>query len=250
LDGQITLHKRGEFVEDCNLWKIENIWLIGPAALTIRTSTRRSHPAHLNICRRAATRRKHYWKTDMELHAYGLLIGRITASRPKRPGSPHWLLMVQPRDPEHPAYRVAVNLQTTEPRRASEPEVLARGKKTPVLQYQILDFGRRGGTPAGNALIKKLISLGMTRSFLSADSEPSIPRLDFVRGGFIDPRKFVDLPAGSKTLLNEFKRTLTEARNSGGKSGAMVAVFGTGYPTDPETGVSVPTGFTVSKTST
>jgi len=113
-----------------------------------------------------------------------------------------------------------------------------------VLQYQIVDFGRRGGTPAGNALIKKLISLGMTRSFLSADSEPSIPRLDFVRGGFIDPGKFVDLRAGSKTFLNEFKRTLAEARKSGDKSGAIVAVFGTGYPTDPETGASVPTGFT------
>ena len=77
-----------------------------------------------------------------------------------------------------------------------------------------MDFGRRGGTPAGNALIKKLISLGMTRSFLSADSEPSIPRLDFVRGGFIDSGKFVDLRAGSKTFLNEFKRTLAEARKS------------------------------------
>jgi uncharacterized protein YukJ len=183
-------------------------------------------------------------ETDMELQTYGLLIGKITASRPKRPGSPHWLLMVQPRDPEHPAYRVAVNLQTTEPRRASEQESSARGKKAPVLQYQIVDFGRRGGTPAGNALIKKLISLGMTRSFLSADSEPSIPRLDFVRGGFIDPGKFVDLRAGSKTFLNEFTRTLAEARKSGDKSGAIVAVFGTGYPTDPETGASVPTGFT------
>src|SRR5580704_1246915 len=180
----------------------------------------------------------------MELQTYGLLIGKITASRPKRPGSPHWLLMVQPRDPEHPAYRVAVNLQTTQPRRASEQESSARGKKAPVLQYQIVDFGRRGGTPAGNSLIKKLISLGMTRSFLSADSEPSIPRLDFVRGGFIDPGKFVDLRAGSKTFLNEFKRTLAEARKSGDKSGAIIAVFGTGYPTDPETGASVPTGFT------
>ena len=180
----------------------------------------------------------------MELHTYGLLIGKITASRPKRPGSPHWLLMVQPKDREHPAYGVAVNLQTTAPRRTSELEPKARGKKITVLQYQVVDFGRRGGTPAGNALMKKLVRLGVTPSFLSANSEPSIPRPDFVRGSFIDPGKFIDLRADSKMLLNEFKRTLTEARKSGDKSGAIVAVFGTGYPTDPETGASVSTGFT------
>ena len=166
----------------------------------------------------------------MIIGGYGLLIGRIAASRPKRPGSPHWLLMVQPGNPEHPAYRVAVNLQSTE-----------RGR-TPELQYQIVDFGRRA-TPAGSALIKKLEGLGMTPDFLAAASLPSLPRLDFVRGGFLDPRKFADLRPGSKTLENEFKKTLAEARKSG-KSGALVAVFGSGYPVDPQSGGSVPTGFT------
>lgn len=180
----------------------------------------------------------------MELRSYGLLIGKIAASRPKRSGSPHWLLLVQPKDPEHPAYRVAVNLQSAAPPRTSEPQPTARGRKTSELQYQIVDFGRRGGTPAGNALIKKLVALGATPRFLAVGSEPSIPKLDFVRGGFIDPGKFVDLRAGSIALQNEFKKTLAEARKSGDKSGALVAVFGTGYPTDPETGHSVPTGFT------
>ena len=33
---------------------------------------------------------------ETKLNSYGLLIGKITASRPKRPASPHWLLFVQP----------------------------------------------------------------------------------------------------------------------------------------------------------
>jgi Uncharacterized conserved protein (DUF2278)/Calcineurin-like phosphoesterase len=180
----------------------------------------------------------------MKLHSYGLLIGNITASRPKRPGMAHWLLMVQPKDSEHPPYRVAVNLESEAPRRTSEPQPTARGRKISELQYQIVDFSARGGTSAGDALIKKLRALGATQSFHAVDSEPSIPKLDFVRGGFIDPGKFVDLRAGSKTLLNAFRKTLAEARKSDGNSGALVAVFGTGYPTDPETGASVPTGFT------
>ena len=164
----------------------------------------------------------------MTLSSYGLLIGKITASRPSRRGSPHWLLMIQPGNPEHPAYRVAVNLQPTPARHA------------PLLQYQIVDFNRRS-TRAGDTLIKTLTKLAPTPNFLSASSDPGLPHLDFVRGGFIDPAKFIDLPAGSQVLPKTFKQAMTEAK----KGGAMVAVFGTGYPTDPsKKNRSVPTGFT------
>jgi uncharacterized protein YukJ len=166
----------------------------------------------------------------MAFKTYGLLIGKIIASRPKRRGSPHWLLMVQPGNPEHPPYRVAVNLQSTE-----------RGR-TPELQYQIVNFGKRG-TPAGDKLIKDIVKLGMTADFVPASSGLSLPQLDFVRGGFLNPKKFDDLRPGSKTLENEFKKALAEARKSG-KSGALIAVFGTGSPVDPETHEAVPTGFT------
>jgi len=167
----------------------------------------------------------------MILNAYGLLIGKIIGSRPKRPGSPHWLLMVQPGNPEHPPYRVAVNLQST-----------AKGK-IPELQYQMVNFGRRG-SPAADRLIQQLTALGATSGFLQAASEPSAPRLDFVRGGFLNPKKFADLPPGSKALEDAFKDAIVEARKPGGKSPALVAVFGTGYPVDPDTGGPVPTGFT------
>jgi len=163
----------------------------------------------------------------MALSGYGLLIGKISASRPQRRSNPHWLLPVQPGNPEHPSYRVAVNLQTTEARKA------------PELQYQVVDFGR-SSTSAGKALIKAIEDLAPTPDFLPVSSMPNLPRLDFVRGGFINPKRFKDLPARSRALQDEFKKTVAEAR----KADAMVAVFGTGYPIDPGKGRSVPTGFT------
>lgn len=166
----------------------------------------------------------------MALNGYGLLIGKITASRPKRPGTPHWLLMVQPGDPEHPPYRVAVNLQET------------KEKRQPAeLQYQIVEFGGRSRrAQAGNELIEKLKTRGMTPSFVTADSDPELPRLDFVRGGIIDPGKFVELPAGQKELENEFRKAAADAQ----EDVVPVAVFGTGYPIDAHAKRSVPTGFT------
>jgi len=135
--------------------------------------------------------------------------------------------MVQPGNPEHPEYRVAVNLQTTEARRA------------PELQYQIIDFGRSATSP-GKSLIKAIEGLAPTPNFLTLSSIPTVPYLDFVRGGFISPKRFKELPARSRALQDEFKRTVTEAR----KADAMVAVFGTGYPIDQDKRRSVPTGFT------
>lgn len=165
----------------------------------------------------------------MGLPGYGLLIGKITASRPKRPGAAHWLLMIQPGDPHHPPYRVAVNLQETE-----------RGKPA-ELQYQIVKFGGRGRrAEAGNALVARLMRLGPTPSFLVADTDPSVPHLDFVRGGFLDPDAFVDLPEDSSSLLKEFEKTSSAAA----AAGVAVAVFGTGYPIDEHTKRSVSTGFT------
>jgi uncharacterized protein YukJ len=167
----------------------------------------------------------------MALGGYGMLIGKIVASRPQRRGNPHWLLMVQPGNLSHPAYRVAVNLQST-------------GKnQAPGLEYQIVDFSKRG-TRAGKALVDKLVGLGATPNLLAADSDPNLPRLDFVRGGIIDPDKFVDLPAGAHPLREKFEKALGDMANADKKAGALVAVFGTGYPTDPRTGGAVPTGFT------
>ena len=164
---------------------------------------------------------------ETKLNSYGLLIGKITASRPKRPASPHWLLFVQPDDLNHPPYRVAVNLQTT------------KSKHKPELQYQIVEFGRRP-TPKGTALIKKLTALGISESFVVAESDPALPRLDFVRGGFLNPKKFVDLRPGVKALETEFKKAVAETM----KAKALVAVFGSGSPVDPQTGMALPTGFT------
>ena len=168
----------------------------------------------------------------MALPGYGLLIGKIIASRPKRRGTAHWLLVLQPGDPEHPPYRVAVNLQETE-----------KQDQPPELQYQIVNFGGRGRrAEAGNALVKKLADHGLTPSFITAASDPSPPRLDFVRGGVIDPRptSFTEMPAGSSDLEEEFAKAARAAQ----ESDVAVAVFGTGYPIDARAKGSVPTGFT------
>ena len=92
-------------------------------------------------------------------------------------------------------------------------------KKAPELQYQIIDFNRRS-TKAGDALIKALTKLAPTRYFFPLNSMPDLPQLDFVRGGFIDPAKFADLPARSRALQNEFRQSVADAR----KAGIMVAV--------------------------
>src|SRR5262245_13059304 len=99
---------------------------------------------------------------QMGLPGYGLLIGRIIGAREPRRGNPHFLLMVQPGNPDHPPYRIAVNLQSTEHGHPAEA------------QYQIVNFNSRTSR-AGNSLIQKLGRLGATPSFLVADSDPEIP---------------------------------------------------------------------------
>ncbi len=166
----------------------------------------------------------------MALPGYGLLIGKIVGSREKRPGTPHWLLMVQPGDPQHPPYRVAVNLQDSTDR-----------NKPAELQYQIVTFGGKArSAQAGNAFVEKLNKLALTDNFITADSEHSLLRLDFVRGGVIDPAKFKDLPTGDKSLQKAFAKAVKSAQ----QAGTRVAVFGTGYPIDSDVQRSVPTGFT------
>src|SRR5580658_1281352 len=166
----------------------------------------------------------------MALPGYGLLIGKIVGSRVQRHGSPHWLLFVQPGDPKHPPYRVAVNLQTTE------------GHHEPELQYQIVDFDGRAPR-AGKELMKTLQRLGPTPSFLTAASDHRLLRLDFVRGGIIDPDKFVDFRADSHSLQDKFQRTLAQLAKTDEEGGGLVAVFGTGTPNDADTGAAAPTGY-------
>jgi uncharacterized protein YukJ len=166
----------------------------------------------------------------MPLHGYGLLIGAITASRPQRSGSPHWLLMVQPAAATHPPYRVAVNLQSTEA--GSPPEV----------QFQALDVETDGTTKA-KALVRRLKRMGATENFLVADGTDAVPRLDFVRGSLLDLDKFLDVPSGENPFRSKFEEALEEAAAADQTGGALAAVFGTGYPINQRTGVAQPTGF-------
>src|ERR1700722_5214026 len=132
----------------------------------------------------------------MALSTYGLLIGRIVGSRPQRGGHPHWLLMVAPSTKGHPAYRVAVNLQSTDP--SGPPEV----------QYQAIEDAETNGRPGLQALIARLKAMGATSSFLV---EPGLPALDFVRGDLVDPAAFQANDGGANPLKDAFEAALSEA---------------------------------------
>ncbi len=125
----------------------------------------------------------------MPLRGYGLLVGKVVGSRPPRDNTPHWVLFVQPGDPKHPHYRVGVNFQKTQPGDELQS------------QYQIVKFSGRG---AAGQLIKSIRKLGVPDAFVTADSTPDLPRLDFVRGGFLDPAEFIDLKPGDKKLFKAF----------------------------------------------
>jgi len=166
----------------------------------------------------------------MPLNGYGLLVGQITGSRPQTGGNPHWLLMVQPGNPHHPPYRVAVNLQSTE-----------RGAP-PAIEYQVVDAG--SALQGFRDLVTALKDRKATPNFLPAAAGNGVPTLDFVRGNILDPSAFEDVPAGGSPFHTAFEAALEQAAATDQKDRALVAIFGTGYPLDPATGASVPTGFT------
>ena len=106
-----------------------------------------------------------------------------------------------------------------------------------------LAFSRTKWNSQQLLIATKLQRRGATPNFLVADVDTSIPRLDFVRGNVVDPNGFIDLPAGSNPLKDKFEKTLVAMAKVDEEVGAMVAIFGTGYPIDHRTGTSVPTGF-------
>lgn len=182
----------------------------------------------------------------MPLPGYGLLVGTVIASRPQSGGHPHWLLMVQPKLANHPPYRVAVNLRSTDP--GSPPEI----------EYQVIDV-EQDGSPALKALVKQLVKGGATNSFTTGQKVPS---LDFVRDGLLDTSKFKQdagqspgAQQGNKgkkgkpaepppALASQFEAVLEQVVQTEEKAGALVAVFGTGYPINQATGTSPSTGYT------
>lgn len=164
----------------------------------------------------------------MPLPGYGLLIGKPIASRPQGGGHPHWLVMVQPGIVNHPPYRVAVNLASTDP------------DAPPEIEYQIVDVAAQG-TDALKALVARLRSMGATPSFQSG---PGLPSLDFVRGGLLDPSAFQTIPDGANPLKDAFQQALESAIEAAEQDGTLLAVFGTGSPIQPGSGRSPPTGYT------
>jgi uncharacterized protein YukJ len=166
----------------------------------------------------------------MTLPTYGLLIGRPVASRPQSGGHPHWLVMVQPSLENHPAYRVAVNLESTE---SDAPQ---------AIQYQVIDIAANdaGGTQGLRDLVAKLRGIGAMDSFQTG---AGMPALDFVRGGLLDPAGFQAIPEDANPLKDAFQQALAAAITAD-ETGGLLAVFGTGYPVQPGTSRPPSTGYT------
>lgn len=172
----------------------------------------------------------------MALHAYGLLIGKITGFREPHGHRPHWLLIVQPGNPHHPPYRVAVNVPATQPSDHSEVE------------YQIVVLKR------DHPLIRKLRRViaahggAGTPNFLLAENDASLPRLNYETGHVVDPKGFPSeaksQPKVGRHSAPQNLRPLRSLLGQAAKANAMVAVFGTGAPMDHASGATPATGFT------
>jgi hypothetical protein len=152
------------------------------------------------------------------LHAYGLLLGSVSGFRGPRKKDPHLVLFVQPGDPSHPQYRVAINLQPTAPAASAG------------LEYQIVDLARNRGAAT---LIKAIRDLDGAGSFQVASSDDKVPCLDYVRDEYLGLTKFTPADAALKTALTKAARDKE----------ATVAVFGTGSPMDHRTGQHEATGY-------
>jgi hypothetical protein len=136
-------------------------------------------------------------------------------------------MMVQPGDPSHPAYRVAVSLQ------------LPGDANGTGVQYQVVDLGKAAGAAPLVAALRKRKA---TDPFVVAEDDPTVPRLDYVRGaGALGlTGAFQDLVADPKGGPSALETALTAAAST---KGATVAVFGTGSPVDHRTGARRATGY-------
>jgi len=145
----------------------------------------------------------------MALLNYGLLTGRLVDHGLQHGGNPHYMLVVQA---GAVTYRVAVNVQSTEP----------RGDVPSALQYQMLD------NLAGSKLAKRITDRS---AFVLRDLDPSHPSLDYIRDGIVNMNSFKALKPGTSLASNSFYKNLrAAAEKAKTEADAFVAVFGTGYP--------------------
>lgn len=169
----------------------------------------------------------------MPLHSYGLLVGRIVGFREPRGHRPHWLLFVQPGTPDHPPYRVGFNAPRYQPADQSEIEYqIVTLKPTLAVVRKLQAVARNGGTP----------------NFLLASQDDKLPRLDYADTDLVNPLKFQSEKTGEPKVERKTRpqpvRDLQNALRAAVKEKAMVAVFGTGAPTDHRSGAVPATGFT------
>lgn len=160
----------------------------------------------------------------MPLSYYGLLTGQPVELITQHGHNPHFLLSVKAGTS---IYRVALNIQST----ASDGTT-----SVPSLQYQIVDNLAQSKLAPARKLVAAIHN---THSFLLAAQQASLPRLDYVRGGFLDMSKFTAAPASASPAGNPLLQKLIAAvHRASADRQSFVAVFGDGQATSHPTATS------------
>ncbi|MBV8636033.1 MAG: DUF2278 family protein, partial [Burkholderiaceae bacterium] len=160
----------------------------------------------------------------MPLPGYGILYGTVRTVRAPRASETHWLLIVQPLDTGHPAYRVAIQLVDSQ------------------IGIQANWFNLSQGGQAAKNVAKGLLATysgpGAPQNFLTAEdcaSGQQVPGLDYIRSGIIDLSKLT-ATADNDPVSKKFAQLV--------RPGAQVVICGTGTPLNDDATGAPSTGYT------
>jgi len=162
----------------------------------------------------------------MPLPGYGILYGTVVTARPPRANETHWLLIVQPLNPTHPAYRVAIQLV--------DAEVGIQA------QWCDLSKGNQAAQNVAKGLLATYTSADAPGNFLTAQDckdRQKVPGLDYIRSGIVDMGAFkATTSARNDPVGTTFSQLVCQ--------GAKVVICGTGLPINSDTASAPSTGFT------
>ena len=162
----------------------------------------------------------------MPLPGYGILYGTVVNVRAPRVNETHWLLIVQPIDPKHPTYRVAIQLV--------DARIVIQA------QWAELSRGSEAAKRVATGLLGAYAHADAPRNFLTAQDSSDgagVPGLDYVRSGIVVPGAFTSTTnAEDDPIVKAFAQRV--------RPGSKVVICGTGTPIDPQTSSAPSTGFT------
>jgi len=162
----------------------------------------------------------------MALPGYGILYGTVLTARPPRINGTHWLIVVQPLEPKHPPYRVAIQL--------------ANEKIGLQAQWRDLSRGNEVSKDVAAGLLRAYAARNAPKNFLCAAdcrTDGVLPGLDYIRSGIVDFKAFAGTSkAKSDPTATRFMQFV--------QPGAAIVICGTGAPTNANRDGAQSTGYT------